>query len=188
MSHAAVEPARPNRILIIGPSGAGKSWLAAQMGARLGLPVIHLDQVYWRPGWTALDRATWRAELAALAAGERWIMDGAFPSSMDVRLPRAELVIWLDLPRRVYFPQALLRTVRHYGRVRPDLAPGCPERLDWAFFRDWVWTYPARRATDAKLMAQLPPGTRGITLSSRRQMRQLVAGLPASLRADSASK
>lgn len=173
---------------MIGPSGAGKSWLSGRIGGRLGLPVVHLDREYWGPGWTAPDPVAWRSHVAGLAAGNAWVMDGAYTSSMDLRLPRAQLVIWLDLPRGTYFVHALLRTVRYYGRVRPDLGPGNPERLDLAFFRDWVWTYPARRARDVELMATLPGGTRGLTLRTRRQMRQLVAGLPDSLTRDSVSK
>jgi adenylate kinase family enzyme len=175
-------------MLVIGPSGAGKSWLASRIGSGLGLPVVHLDREYWGPGWTAPEPVAWRSRVAGMAAGNAWVMDGGYPSSMDLRLPRAQLVIWLDLPRHVYFPQALARTVRFYGRVRPDIGPGNPERLDPAFFRDWVWTYPARRAQDSKLMAGLPGCTRGLTLRTRRQMRQLVAGLPDSLTHDSVSK
>jgi hypothetical protein len=115
-------------------------------------------------------------------------MDGGYTSSMDLRLPRAQLVIWLDLPRRVYVLQVLIRTARFHGRVRPDMSPGNPERFDPAFLRDWVWTYPARRARDSELMCSLPSGTRGIVLRSRRQMRQLVAALPDSLTHDSVSK
>ncbi len=188
MQPAGADTRCPQRILVIGPSGAGKSWLSSRIGERLGLPVVHLDREYWGPGWTAPDPAAWRAHVARLAAGNDWVMDGGYTSSMDLRLPRAQLVICLDLPRHIYFPQALARTARFYGRVRPDMGPGNPERFDLTFFRDWVWAYPARRAQDSKLMASLPGSTRGLTLHTRRQMRQLVAGLPDSLTHDSVSK
>jgi hypothetical protein len=61
---------------------------------------------------------------------------------LDLRLSRADVVIWLDRPRYVYFPRAVLRSVRNHGRARDDVGPGCPERFDLAFFKDWVWTYP----------------------------------------------
>jgi adenylate kinase family enzyme len=69
-------------------------------------------------------------------------MDGNYTTHLDLRLPRAEAVIWLDLPRYVYFPRAVWRMIRNYGRERGDLGPGCPERFEPLFFRDWVRTYP----------------------------------------------
>jgi adenylate kinase family enzyme len=76
------------------------------------------------------------------AAGDAWVMDGNYTTHLDLRLPRAEAVIWLDLPRYVYFPRTVWRMIRNYGRERGDIGPGCPERFDLPFLRDWVWTYP----------------------------------------------
>jgi adenylate kinase family enzyme len=101
---------------------------------------------------------------------------------MDLRLPRAQLVIFLDLPRSTYFPSAVWRSLRSRGRQRPDIGPGCVERFDPAFFRDWVWTYPSRgRPKAIALMAALPLGVRGLTFTSRRAVRRLIATLPGSL-------
>ena len=109
-------------------------------------------------------------------------MDGNYTSHLDLRLPRAEAVIWLDLPRYVYFPRTLWRTARNYGRARGDIGPGCPERFDLAFFKDWVWTYPARsRARHAELLANLPAGICGIILRSRAEVRTFTDNLPGSL-------
>jgi hypothetical protein len=59
------------------------------------------------------------------------------------------------------------RTIRNYGRERDDIGPGCPERFDLSFFKDWVWTYPTRsRARHAKLLANLLAGIHGIILRS----------------------
>ena len=166
----------PRRILIIGPSGAGKSTLARLIGAKLGLPVIHLDALYWGPNWTPCDEAMFRQTVAEKAAGEAWVMDGNYPQTMHVRLQRAEAVIWLDLPRRVYFARALWRSVKGFGRDRPDI--GNKERFDPAFFTDWVWTYPKRRHAHLALMADLPHGVLGITLRSRRDVRRLIDSMP----------
>ncbi|MGJ4948651.1 topology modulation protein [Bradyrhizobium sp. HKCCYLS20291] len=171
----------PSRILVLGASGAGKSTLSRAIGSRVGLPVVHLDALYWTPGWVASDAASFRAKVATAAAGDAWVMDGNYSSSLDLRLPRAEVVIWLDLPRRIYFPRAVWWTLRGYGRPRADVGEGNPERFDWSFFRNWVWTYPSRRPGQAKLMAQLPPGLHGITLRSPADVRKFVAGLPQSL-------
>jgi adenylate kinase family enzyme len=172
----------PKRILILGPSGAGKSTLARRLGACLGLPVVHLDSINWNPGWVQTRPEQFRARLAEAAAKESWVMDGNYTSHLDLRLPRAEAVIWLDLPRYLYFPRTLWRTARNYGRARDDIGPGCPERFDLAFFKDWVWTYPARsRARHAELLANLPAGICGIILRSRAEVRTFTDNLPGSL-------
>jgi adenylate kinase family enzyme len=170
------------RILIIGPSGAGKSTLAQRVGARLGLPVVHLDTINWNPGWVQTAPEKFRARVAEEAARNAWVMDGNYSRDLDLRLQRAEAVIWLDLPRYIYFPRAVWRSIRNYGRDRDDLGPGCPEKFDLSFFCDWVWTYPTRsRACHAKLMANLPAGIRGVVLRSPREVRRFEDDLPRSL-------
>jgi adenylate kinase family enzyme len=176
--HSAV----PKRILILGPSGAGKSTLARCIGEQLCIPVVHLDAINWNPGWVQTQVGRFRERVAAAAAGETWVMDGNYTSHLDLRLPRAQAVIWLDLPRYVYFARCVWRTIRNYGRERGDIGPGCPERFDLSFFKDWVWTYPTRsRDQHAKLMADLPAGIRGIILRSPGEVARFANGLPCSL-------
>jgi adenylate kinase family enzyme len=172
----------PKRILILGPSGAGKSTLARRMGARLGLPVVHLDAIYWNPGWVGTETGPFRQRVAEAAAGDAWVMDGNYSAHLDLRLPRTEAVIWLDLPRHIYFPRALWRSMRNYGRERDDLGPGCPEQFDLSFLMDWVWNYKTRsRAQHGQLMSSLPAGIQAIVLRSPREVRQFENGLPHSL-------
>lgn len=132
------------RVLIIGHPGAGKSTFARQLGDVTGLPVIHLDKEYWRSGWVETPKAEWRERVAALAAAEQWIIDGSFDGTLDIRLPRAELVVWLDYPRLLCLYRAARRILGNYGSVRPDMAAGCPERIDWSFIR-WLWGYRRNR-------------------------------------------
>jgi adenylate kinase family enzyme len=172
----------PKRILILGPSGAGKSTLARCIGERVGLPVVHLDAIYWNPGWVQTEVGRFRERVAEAAARDTWVMDGNYTTHLDLRLPRTEAVIWLDLPRSVYFPRSIWRMVRNYGRVRVDVGPGCPERFELSFFRDWVWTYPKRsRARHAALLASLPAGIHGIILRSRAEVAIFANALPRSL-------
>jgi adenylate kinase family enzyme len=172
----------PKRILILGPSGAGKSTLARVIGGRLGLPVVHLDTFHWNPGWIGSETPRFRERLAQAAAGDAWVIDGNYTSHLDLRLPRTEAVIWLDLPRYIYFPRAVWRSVRNYGRERDDLGPGCPEQFDLSFLLDWVWNYKTRsRSQHGQLMSSLPAGIRAIILRSRREVRQFESRLPSSL-------
>ncbi len=131
------------RIAVIGPSGSGKSTLARQLGERLALPVIHLDAHYWSAGWVETDRALWRPTVATLARRRQWIIDGNYSSTMDLRLPRAESIVYLDFPRWLCLLRVGRRWLTYHGRSRPDLPPGCPEKVDMAFLR-WIWNYPQR--------------------------------------------
>ena len=128
------------RVLVIGCSGAGKSTFAVALAGRTRLPLIHLDREFWQPGWRPLPRAPWRARLAQLLEEPTWIMDGNFDSSLDIRLPRADTVIWFDLPRSLCLRRVLRRVFTTYGRVRSDMGPGCPERFDLAFLH-WIWRF-----------------------------------------------
>lgn len=172
----------PKRILILGPSGAGKSTLACHIGERIGLPVVYLDAINWNPGWVQTEVGRFRQRVAEAAARDAWVMDGNYSAHLDLRLPRAEAVIWLDLPRYVYFSRAVWRSIRNYGRNRDDLGPRCPEQFNLSFLADWAWNYPTRsRARHAQLMSGLPVGIRGITLTSRSEVAQFEHALPHSL-------
>jgi adenylate kinase family enzyme len=131
------------RILVVGGPGAGKSTFARRLGARLKLPVVHLDFHYWRSGWRMPALEEWRAAVAALAAAPAWVMDGNYANTFDIRMPRADSLAWLDYPRMICMRRVLWRTLRGFGRTREDLPPGCPEQFDVEFLR-FVWEYRAR--------------------------------------------
>src|SRR4029078_3565500 len=81
---------RMRRIAVIGPLGAGKSTLAVELGRRLGVQVTHLDTLYWGETWTPPSPAEWNALLDRLVAGDSWIIDGNFSSTLPQRLGAAE--------------------------------------------------------------------------------------------------
>ena len=128
------------RVLVIGISGAGKSTFSRALAARTGLPLIHLDQHFHQPGWTMPPRAVWRATVADLTQREAWVMDGNYGSTFDLRMPRADTLIWFEHPRLRCIRRALSRVIVYRGQVRPDMAPGCPERLDLEFIR-YIWNF-----------------------------------------------
>jgi len=131
------------RVVIIGCSGAGKSTFARILARQTNLPLIHLDREFWRPGWVETPRSEWRAKVIELVAGETWIMEGNYGSSLDLRLPRADTIIWFDYPRRRCLWRVVKRVVMTYGQIRPDMAPGCPEQINLAFLC-WIWNFNRR--------------------------------------------
>ena len=154
------------RVLVIGSGGAGKSTFARRLGDCTGLPVIHLDALYWRPGWVEPERDAWDDVIDGLIRQERWIMDGNYGRTLDRRLRAADTVVFLDLPRTLCLWRILARRVRFQGRSRPDMREDCPERLTWEFIR-WVWTYPAaRRPGILQRLEGIKDGRRVLRLTS----------------------
>lgn len=130
------------RIVIVGSGGAGKSTLALQIGEALGLPVFHLDALFWQPGWVTTPRGERLRTLEQLVQSNAWILDGNWGGTgLEVRLAAADTIIFLDLPRTLCLWRAVRRWLSFRGRTRPDLGEDCPERLDWAYLR-WIWDYP----------------------------------------------
>ncbi len=127
------------RVAIVGPGGAGKSTFANELGRRTGIPVVHLDQHFWRPNWVSTPKEEWIDRQVRLFAGESWIADGNYGGTLDVRLSKADTVIVLTLPRWKCTWQAFKRSLQHHGEAIQ--AEGCPERFDLKFLR-WVWRYP----------------------------------------------
>lgn len=131
------------RILVTGSGGAGKSTLAVELARRLSLPVVHLDKLWWLPGWKERTEAEFDALLEAELAKPEWVIDGNFRRTFARRLECAELCIFLDYPESVCMDGILRRVQEYHGRTRPDMTDGCPERID-SEFREWVRTFRSR--------------------------------------------
>lgn len=149
----------PRRIVILGSAGSGKSTLARQIGERLGLPVVHLDVLFWEPGWRQPDDAVFRARVAAAIEGGSWISEGNYSrQTFDLRIPRADRVIWLETPRLFCVWRVLVRGLK--GGRRPDLPAGCQERMNWNYltFLLYVWNFDRdiRPRIDACLRSVAP--------------------------------
>ena len=117
--------------------------------AKLGLPVIHLDALYWLPGWVERDRAEFRALLAPARGRRALDLDGNYATTLDMRLPRADTIVVIDQPRLLCLWRVTWRWLTHIGRTRADMSEGCPEKVDWEFTR-FIWNYPSHMAEAAK--------------------------------------
>lgn len=165
------------RIAIIGPSGAGKSTLSRRLGTLLDLPVIHLDALNWKPGWVSEPDTQWRQKVRDAASGPKWIIDGNYGGTLDLRLQAADTVIFLDFPRWVCVCRVLWRIVSYHGRTRPDMGEGCPERFDMEFL-EWVWNFNATsRPMILRRLEGHGAGKRIITLRCPRDVEAFVREL-----------
>lgn len=166
------------RIMIIGGPGSGKSTLARALGARLDLPVVHMDPIYWHGDW--VERAKPQVLDMALAAadGPAWVFDGNHSRSMDYRAERADLIILLDMPRALRIWRVLWRSARYYGRTRPDMGPNCPERFDWTFLK-FCWSYDSDGRLRALHFVERWSAQRATqVLRSRKEVETFLRSLP----------
>jgi adenylate kinase family enzyme len=129
------------KVSIIGSAGSGKSTLAARLGNANGITVIHLDKLYWKPGWTEPGKDEWNEIVKNILDQEEWIIDGNYGGTMEMRLAASDTIVFLDLPRTVCVWRVLKRVFRYKKGGRSDMADGCEERFDWEFLR-WTWNYP----------------------------------------------
>ena len=129
------------RVMVIGCGGAGKSTLSRKLGEKTGLPVVHLDQIWWAPGnWQHLSREEFDVRLLAELEKDQWIMDGNFDRTMERRLEQADTVIYLDFSRTRCLLSWAGRVIKNRGRAREDMAPGCSEWFD-PEMAGWIWNF-----------------------------------------------
>lgn len=162
------------RIIIIGCGGSGKSTLARKLGEKTGLPVVHLDQIYWSPGsWIHLENEEFDRLLTVETEKPRWILDGNFNRTMPMRLEKCDTVIYLDLNRFVCLFGWLKRVITNWGSAREDMAPGCREWFDPEFAK-WIWNFNGNyRKKYYSMLSQLE-GKRVIILRSRRAVKKFL--------------
>ncbi len=165
------------RIAIIGPAATGKSTLARRLGSLLGLPVYHLDALYWHPGWTPTPEDEWQELLRRILRADRWIVDGNFSASIRDRLDAADTILFLDLPRWVSMTAVTRRRIEQVWRLPPGVAAGCRPMFNLRLFR-WIWTFPEdHRPYFLALLADQPASKRVLVLKRRREVRHLLKSI-----------
>ena len=128
------------RILIIGCPGSGKTTLALTLKEKLGLPVVHLDQLWWQPGWNHVTREEFDSRLNMALNMDRWIIDGNYSRTIHQRLSKCDTIIYLDFDRWQCLLGLLKRYLTNRGKTRPDMGKGCPERLDRDHVK-YIWNF-----------------------------------------------
>jgi len=132
-------PVLGRRVVVTGLAGSGKSTFSRALAARTGLPLIHLDLHFWKPGWVAPTDEEWREEQRRALAGDAWIADGNYHETLDLRLERADTIVVLDTPWPVCAGRAIRRGVRNSGGKMPE---GCDDSA-WRRLRD-EWSIAGR--------------------------------------------
>jgi hypothetical protein len=148
------------RVSVVGTTGSGKTTLARALATALACPHVELDAVFWGPGWSMAELPIFRSRVAAIVAGDAWIVDGGYSAVRDLVWARADTVVWLDYPLPVTLSRLLRRITRRI-RDGAELWPGTGNRetiRNQLFARDpLVWfairTHRGRRRRIAATLA-----------------------------------
>lgn len=138
------------KILILGSCGAGKSTFAKKLSKILKIKLIHLDQHYWKSNQKRTEKNEWEEKIISLTKENQWIMDGNYRNTLDIRIPRADTIIWLDFPAFICFYHVLKRKFKNN---RVDKIKFCEEKVDFDLIKWILWTFPrtTRKEIENKL-------------------------------------
>jgi adenylate kinase family enzyme len=169
----------PDRIIVAGTSGSGKTTVAGRIGQLLNIPHVDIDGLFHGPEWE--PRPSFLADVDTFTSDPRWVTEWQYASARPLLAERADLLVWLDLPRAVVMRQVIWRTVHRRIR-RQELWNGNYEPPLRAFFTDpdhivrWAWRmHPRDRFRVAALRAQRPALT-VVHLRSRQDVDTWLSG------------
>lgn len=166
-----------NRVAIVGACGSGKSHVAREFGRILNVPVTHLDDIYFDDAWNTLPRKEFAAAQHELVAAPRWVIDGNYNSTLDIRLRACDTVVMMDVPTWAALRGVLSRQVRHGAGQHPS---GIYNRINWSVIT-YVLTY--RRRMRPQVLAKISEfaGDKNVVfLTSRSRARRWLEQVTAS--------
>lgn len=166
-----------NRIIIVGSPGSGKSYFSKRIAAVTGYPLFHLDNEYWQPNWVGTPRNEWIEKQQSIIGGAKWIIDGNYDSTLELRYEAADLIIDLNINRYL----CMWSAVKRHGKKRSDFPTHCVEKIDKEFvdFLKFIWKFPIANRKKIIALRDQYPNKAYIEMKSRRQASQWIKMLEA---------
>jgi adenylate kinase family enzyme len=130
-----------NKIAIIGISGSGKSTLSRKLGEKTGLPVFHMDPIFWRGKWEEVPEAEYLVKHQELLKHDKWIIEGWIDRKMSDRLKQADLIIDLDYSGL----RCALRLIKRWWKHRKESRPELPQESLEEFMPKYWWRVLRRK-------------------------------------------
>ena len=117
-----------NKVIVIGSPGAGKSTFSRKLRDVTGLPLYYLDMLWHKPDRTTISREEFDTKLKEILMGDKWIIDGNYNRTLEIRLKYCDTVFLMDFPLDVCLSGAESRV----GKAREDM-PWSETELDSEF-------------------------------------------------------
>ena len=89
------------KVIVIGCPGSGKSTVSRALHNKTGIPLYHLDMMYWNADKTTVEKSVFLERLSAVLEKDEWIIDGNYGSTMELRMAACDTVIFLDYPLEI---------------------------------------------------------------------------------------
>ena len=105
------------KIIVIGCPGSGKSTFSRALRNKTGIPLYHLDMMYWNADKTVVEKRVFLERLSAVLEKDEWIIDGNYSSTMELRMALCDTVIFLDYPLKI----CLDGINERFGKPRSDM-------------------------------------------------------------------
>lgn len=167
-----------DRILVYGVTGSGKTRLAERISKATGIPWHAVDELTWEPGWIEVPEDEQRRRIAAICAGERWVLDTAYGRWLDIPLARVEMIVALDFPRWLSLFRLIWRSVVRAVDGKP-ICNGNRESFRNIFSRrsiiGWHFKSFSRKRQRIREWDADPAGPEIVRLTSPRQVERWLA-------------
>lgn len=175
------------KIAIIGSPGSGKSTLSFKLHEVLQLPLYHLDQYFWQPGWQRPDRAEFAKihrdlcdkgnGLPDEASSEDWIIEGMAIRHIDYRIQKADIIIFLNVPLYKCLYRIFKRAITRYGTMSKHSPKGCPEPFPNLEFLRYIWRFHKElKPKIEQMLDQHKDGKQIFVVKSNAELNALIKG------------
>ena len=162
------------KIAVIGCAGSGKTYLSKQLANKLDLPIVHLDQYHWLPGWQRVAQEDFSRKHTQLCQEQAWIMDGIYFRHLQERIQATDAIIFLDMSRHDCLWNVIKRAVLYHGKVQDADPVGCKQQIfsfKFLEFLRWIWNfYPKTKPLIVSQLEQAKKSKIVLVITSQEEM------------------
>ena len=157
------------KVIVIGCPGSGKSTISRALHNKTGIPLYHLDMMYWNADKTTVEKSIFFERLSGVLEKDEWIIDGNYGSTMELRMAACDTVIFLDYPLEV----CLGGIKERRGKPRSDM-PWIETEED-AEFIEFIKNYNEQQKPKVLELLEKYRDKNIIILGSREQANELLS-------------
>ncbi len=145
-----------NKVIVIGSNGAGKSYFSKRLAEKTGLPLVHLDVLFWRENWQNVTKDEFDRLLEHELQKEKWIIDGNFQRTMPKRIDKCDTVFYFDFSTLKSVSGVVERWIKNKGKSRSDMGGNNIERVDFGFLKAVLSFRKKNRKRTYELLSAYP--------------------------------